>query len=52
MQTLTPWTAPDPVVRQLSDPQGFQKAVKPSGAASTIALTARSDSSARMRNDP
>lgn len=33
MQTLTPWTAPDPVVRQLSDAQGFQKAVAPSSAA-------------------
>ena len=40
MQTLTPWTAPDPVVRQLSDPQGFQKAVKPSGAASKAAAVA------------
>ena len=40
MQTLTPWTAPDPVVRQLSDPQGFQKAVSPSGAAAKAATIA------------
>lgn len=33
MQTLTPWTAPDPVVRQLSDVQGFQKAVSPASVA-------------------
>lgn len=32
MQTLTPWTAPEPVVRQLSDAHGFQRAVSPASA--------------------